>query len=80
MSENLSDNITDVEKTYIDSVKVAVNSIYAGILGCSPDDPKSLRAYVAALKDIKEMGVIQIADQEDKIQISLEEALEEYAQ
>ena len=81
ISENISEDITNVEKTYIDSVKMAVNSIYAGILGCSPDDPKSLRAYVAALKDIKEMGVIQIDDNSgNEIKVVLDEELKQYAQ
>lgn len=80
MSDTLSEEIGETEQLYITSVKTAINRIYAGIMGCDPEDPKSLKAYVSALKDIKDMGVINIVEQENKLEVVLEEALNEYAE
>ena len=78
--EKLSDDLTDVESTYINAVKLALTTVYCGLSSIAAEDPKSLRAYVSALKDIKDMGVIKIAEDNNNVEISLEEALEEYAQ
>lgn len=80
MSDTLSDDITNIEKTYLDSVKLAISIIATGLQACDPGDSSSIKGYVTALKNIKEIGVINVEESANEFNVVLEEELEEYAQ